>query len=229
MCKLFRPDATAHHGGGGLVAKSCPTISVKYKQNLYALGDQKMCNLLLLWQLLYCGGLQLNPQSLWDMFIQIMLFRLKISSWPYASCIHSFIHVLNRHCLCTSCVPGIVLGTDMQLKLTLDLTTERSLVILIVNSLMRGWTGVEIWKRARVDDFFKKFFREEQKGGNQMKQNKTKLLSQEKLLLLLLLLRDGKMIACLYANEIDPILLTQERGSSWSNVLEETKGYRMCG
>lgn len=102
----------------------------------------------------------------------------------------------------------------MQLKLTLDLTTERSLVILIVNSLMRGWTGVEIWKKARVDDFFKKFFREEQKGGNQMKQNKTNLHSQEKLLLLLLLLRDGKMIACLYANEIDPILLTQERGSS---------------
>ena len=46
-----------------------------------------------------------------------------------------------------------------------------------------------------------------------MKQNKTKLHDQEKLLLLLLL-RDGKMIACLYANEIDPILLIQERRSS---------------
>ena len=59
----------------------------------------------------------------------------------------------------------------MQLKLTMDLTTS---VILIDNSPMRGWTGVETWKQARVDDSFKKFFREEQKVGNQMKKKQNK-------------------------------------------------------
>lgn len=52
---------------------------------------------------------------------------------------------------------------------------------------------------------------ENQKVGNSMK----KVHNQEKLLLLLLLWRDGKIIACLYAIEIDPILwerfLIQER------------------
>lgn len=64
--------------------------------------------------------------------------------------------------------------------------------------------------------------------GLSEEKSKTKLHSQEKSLLLLLLLRNGEMIACLYANEIDPILLIQERGSSRSHVLEEMKGYRMC-
>lgn len=92
-----------------------------------------------------------------------------------AAFIHSFIQVLNRKCLYTSCAPGIALGTDMQLKLTMALTTERSLVVLIVNSLTRGWTGVGKWRKARVGDSSKKFFREEQKLGIKWrkKQNKT--------------------------------------------------------
>ena len=43
MCELFRLDATAHNGGGGLVAKSCPTITVKYKQLYTHLGTKKFC------------------------------------------------------------------------------------------------------------------------------------------------------------------------------------------
>ena len=167
MCKLFRPDATAHNGGaGGLVAKSCPTTTAKYKQLYMHLGTKKFCVTCFIMTIALLWWSITEPQYLWGMFIQIMLFRLKISSWLYVSCIHSFIHVLNRKCLCTSCAPGIALGMDMQLKLTMDLTT---LVILIDNSPMRGWTGVEKWKKARVDDSFKKFFREEQKVGNQMK------------------------------------------------------------